>query len=429
MKTSVPEAKAVIGAGYGDEGKGLITDALVEGCGAAVTVVRFNGGAQAGHTVTLPDGRRHVFHHVGSGTLAGALTFLSRFFVADPILLATEIADLAAMGFTPRIAIDPDASITTPFDMMINQIAETARGAGRHGSCGLGFGETLERHLRPEFALTAGRLEKDARASLLAIRRRWVPERLARLGLWPLGSDDLALINDDAILEHWFEDVSAFLNAATISEAAELREADAIVFEGAQGLLLDQDRGAFPHVTRSNTGLKNVLTLAGEVGITNLEAVYVTRCYTTRHGAGPLAHELPGAPHADVIDTTNVANPWQGALRFGTLDLSILAQAIADDLSDAASSPLTVSHALAMTCLDQIGPGISCFTDGRVRQASPEELAEMAAHAAGPARLVTSRGPTREAVMGLSWGATTSRHATDDCAPKTSSLPSDALTL
>ncbi|MEJ2125462.1 MAG: adenylosuccinate synthetase, partial [Alphaproteobacteria bacterium] len=141
MNKTVPEAKAVIGAAYGDEGKGLITDALVASCGAAATVVRFNGGAQAGHTVTLPDGRRHVFHHIGSGTLAGAPTFLSRFFVANPILLATEIANLAAMGFTPSIAIDPDAPVTTPFDMMINQFAETARGSGRHGSCGLGFGE------------------------------------------------------------------------------------------------------------------------------------------------------------------------------------------------------------------------------------------------------------------------------------------------
>lgn len=429
MSKNVPEAKAVIGTGYGDEGKGLITDALVAGCGAAVTVVRFNGGAQAGHTVRLLDGRRHVFHHIGSGTLAGASTFLSRFFVANPILLATEIADLAAMGFTPRLAIDPDAPITTPFDMMINQFAETARGTGRHGSCGLGFGETLERQSRSEFALTAGRLEKDARASLLAIRRKWVPNRLARLGLWPLSPADLALIHDDAITEHWLEDITAFLDKVTISETTKLKEVDAIIFEGAQGLQLDQDRGAFPHVTRSNTGLKNVLTLAGEVGITHLEAIYVTRSYATRHGAGPLAHELPAAPHANVVDTTNVTNPWQGPLRFGTLDLSILGQAIADDLSDAVSSATTVSHALAMTCLDQIAAETSYIAGGCIDQAPPEEIAVMAAQAAGTARLFTSHGPTREAVTGLSWGAATSHHATDDCAPKTSSLSSEALTL
>src|SRR5262249_8795597 len=112
-------AKVVIGAGYGDEGKGLMTDALAASFGPAATVVRFNGGAQAGHTVTLASGRRHVFHHIGSGTLAGVRTFLSRFFVANPILFGPEIAALKSAGVTPRIMIDPDAPITTPYDMMI----------------------------------------------------------------------------------------------------------------------------------------------------------------------------------------------------------------------------------------------------------------------------------------------------------------------
>ena len=393
----MPIAKAVIGAGYGDEGKGLMTDALVAPYGAAATVVRYNGGAQAGHTVTLADGRRHVFHHVGSGAFAGAATFLSRFFVANPILLASEIADLAAIGVHPRIAIDPDAPVTTPFDMMINQIAERARGKGRHGSCGLGFGETLERNLRPEFALTVRQLKDGELPSRLSsIRRSWAPERLTRLGLWPIGDEDMALLNDDAIIEHWLEDAAAFLDAVAISEAARLREAEIIVFEGAQGLLLDQDRGAFPHVTRSNTGLKNVLTLAYEIGIGRLDAYYVSRSYATRHGAGPLAHELPGPPSADVVDATNIVNPWQGALRFGMLDLAILQRAVASDLSDAARATTRVSHSLAMTCLDQVGPAISYFENGRLRQTSAEALAARAAHAVAATALVTSFGPTRD---------------------------------
>jgi adenylosuccinate synthase len=390
-------AMAVIGAGYGDEGKGLITDAFAARFGPAATVVRFNGGAQAGHTVTLADGRRHVFHHIGSGTLAGARTFLSRFFVANPILLAAEVAALKSMGVTPRIMIDAYAPVTTPYDMMINQIAERARGGGRHGSCGLGFGETLERHLRPQFRLTAQSLEKDARRSLLAIRREWVPARLAQLGLWPPGNGDLALLDEDGILEHWLEDAAGFLEAVTIAGPASLITADAVIFEGAQGLLLDQDRGAFPHVTRSNTGLKNVLTLANETGIAQLGAVYVTRCYATRHGAGPLAHELPGPPNPDVIDNTNIPNPWQGQLRFGTLDLFILQCAIAADLSDAAQGAVTVSHTLAMTCLDQLGAIATCIDHGRRLEISPKRLAAIAAEASGATTLITCGGPSRDA--------------------------------
>ena len=395
----MPIAKVVIGAGHGDEGKGLMTDALVAPYRAAAIVVRYNGGAQAGHTVTLADGRRHVFHHIGAGTLAGAATFLSRFFVANPILLSTEIAGLAGIGVAPRIAIDPGTPVTTPFDMMINQIAERARGKGRHGSCGLGFGETLERQLRPEFALTVKQLEEDALSSRLkAMRRSWVPERLSRLGLWPLAAEDEVLLNDDAIIGHWLDDAAAFLDAVTISEAASLRNAEVLVFEGAQGLMLDQDRGAFPHVTRSNTGLKNVLTLAADIGIAHLDATYVTRCYATRHGAGPLAHELPGPPHPDVIDATNITNAWQGALRFGTLDLAILERAIVSDLSDAGPGTATVSHSLALTCLDQVGSTASYFDNGRLCQASPEKLAVAAERAVGAATLITSYGPTRDAV-------------------------------
>ncbi len=391
----MPVAKVVIGAGYGDEGKGLMTDALAALYGPAATVVRFNGGAQAGHTVALEDGRRHVFHHIGAGTLAGAQTFLSRFFVANPILLGPEIAALTSLGVTPRLMIDAGAPITTPYDMMINQFVERARGDGRHGSCGLGFGETLERHLRPEFRLTAGRLEKDALPFLLAIERAWVPERLGRLGLWPLSAEDMALLSDDAIVEHWLEDAAAFLGAVTIGDMASLRGAKPIVFEGAQGLLLDQDRGAFPHVTRSNTGLKNVLTLAAEAGIARLGVYYVTRCYATRHGAGPLTHELPGPPQPGAIDTTNVANAWQGALRFGTLDLSILRHAVASDLSDAARGTVAVSHALAVTCLDQVGATTACVDNGRTLKVSPDRLAAMAAHAVGAAALITCHGPSR----------------------------------
>jgi adenylosuccinate synthase len=389
-------AKVVIGAGYGDEGKGLMTDALAAPFGPAATVIRFNGGAQAGHTVTLANGRRHVFHHIGSGTLAGARTFLSRFFVANPILLGPEIAALKSAGVTPRIMIDPDAPVTTPYDMMINQIAERARGGSRHGSCGLGFGESLERHLRPQFQLAAGHLEKNVLRSLQTIRREWVPLRLSRLGLWPPNAGDLALLDDGGILEHWLEDAAAFLDSVTIAGTASLSTADAIIFEGAQGLLLDQHRGAFPHVTRSNTGLKNVLTVAAEAGIAHLEVTYVTRCYATRHGAGPLAHELPGPPHAGVIDTTNIPNPWQGPLRFGTLDLSILQRVVAADLSDAARGAITLSHGLAMTCLDQMAAVTACVAHERIIEVSPHKLAAMAARAVGATTLITCYGPSRE---------------------------------
>src|SRR5690348_14536867 len=124
-------ATVVIGANFGDEGKGLMTDYLCAAAGdssrgeiSGAMVVRFNGGAQAGHTV-FAGGRRHVFHHFGSGAFAGAATFLSRYFVVNPFLWAKERDEL---GFCPRVFVDRAAMLTTPYDMLVNQEAERIRG-------------------------------------------------------------------------------------------------------------------------------------------------------------------------------------------------------------------------------------------------------------------------------------------------------------
>lgn len=389
-------ATVVIGANYGDEGKGLITDAYAASVGADVLVVRFNGGAQAGHTVVTPDRRRHVFSHVGSGAFAGAPTFLSRFFVANPILFNREVAALARLGARPRVAIDRAAPVSTPWDMLINQTVEASRGAGRHGSCGIGFGETIERNLDARYALVAADLADGDRlaVTLDAIRRDYVPARLARLGLsdrWP-GLRDLVM--SEELVEDYKRDIATFRASVTLADVACLTSARHVIFEGAQGLLLDQDRGAFPHVTRSNTGLRNVLSLAQEAGIAALDVTYATRAYVTRHGAGPLAHALDGPPSAGARDATNVTNNWQGSLRYAWLDLDVLQRAIADDLSDAPAS-LRVWPTIAVTCLDQVGDRTTYVHGGRQCTASPEALVDAIAQAVGTESAVTSIGPTR----------------------------------
>jgi adenylosuccinate synthase len=172
-----------------------------------------------------------------------------------------------------------------------------------------------------------------------------------------------------------------------------------VIFEGAQGLGLDQTRGAFPHVTRSNTGLKNVLALAQEAGIGGLDVTYASRAYVTRHGAGPLEHALPCKPHAGVVDATNIDNPWQGSIRFGRLDLDLLAGRILDDLGDARGSGICVRHSLALTCLDQIEGKATYVAADVLRRASPEAMAVEAVEAVRAEGLLLSHGPTRETLM------------------------------
>lgn len=375
--TFATTAQVVIGGQFGDEGKGRLIDHYAASAGGDCMVVRFNGGAQAGHSVVTPEGRRHVFSHIGSGAFAGAATFLSRFFVANPILFLKEWQALAELGVTPTVWIDPASPATTPYDMLINQIIEKARGAGRHGSCGIGFGETLERQLDPAYALTVADLADAALADRLnAIRRDYAPARLARLGLGGSDVREAELLQSDALLERYIEDVRRFLDAVTVMSAPAAIQNRRILFEGAQGLLLDQQRGFFPYVTRSHTGLRNVLALASEWRLTRLEVTYATRVYQTRHGAGPLPGELSEKPYPGVTDPTNIPNDYQGALRFAWLNLDSLGAAIAADLSDARLTPeIALDPRLALTCLDQLGDRPAAYYQGgRLRRAGLETL-------------------------------------------------------
>lgn len=312
---------AVIGANYGDEGKGLMVDYLCEAHSADL-VVRFNGGAQAGHTVVTPIGERRVVHHVGSGTPLGVPTFLSRFFVVNPILFARDLP----LG---RVYVDSRAVVTTPFDMLANQASVTAR---QHGTCGAGIHETMKRSEDPRYRLTVAECQRDGVTKCLRIAFEYYR------------------CPDDAAVAHWVavfdEHLESFFRHV---ELAQSPPGKVFVFEGAQGLLLDQDAADFPHVTHSHTGLRNVLELAAEWRIPTPQPVYVSRTYLTRHGHGPLSDEQPMP--AWVVDPTNVQNEWQGSLRFAPLDPTTL---MARVRADAAPGRL-VPH-VALTCLDQHCP-------------------------------------------------------------------------
>lgn len=392
-------AKAVIGANYGDEGKGLMTDYHVAPAGRDGIVVRFNGGAQAGHTVTTPAGRRHVFSHIGSGALAGAATFLARHVVCHPTLFFKEAAGLAAL---PHVFVDDRAPVSTLYDILINQLVERHRGDGRHGSCGMGVGETIERNLDPDFALRVADLRQGAAYllhRLAAIRKDYVPGRLARLGIPALDSQGAEWLASDSAMQRYAHDAMRFCRATHAARPSVLGDYAQVVFEGAQGLLLDQERGAFPYVTRSHTGIRNALDVAVEAGIAALDVTYVSRAYLTRHGAGPLSNELPDKPYAGIEDRTNVPNEFQGTLRFAHLDLDLLVRSIRADFADALLYPGVAARLnLALTCLDQVGPAVSYVEDGMLKTSAPGMLADRLARRLDPGVVFTAWGPTRETV-------------------------------
>lgn len=410
---SEKSAVVIIGALFGDEGKGLLTDFHAARFGADCIVARFNGGAQAGHTVVLPDGRRHVFSHFGSGTPAGAATFLSRHFVSNPLLFLREAAELETLGIpAPVVYADERGLVTTPFDMLINQWAEAARGTGKHGSCGVGFGETIERSLSEEFLIEIPHLadENGLRIKLNAIREKWTPARLQKLNIPKLNPEQKELLLSDKLRDAFLEAAKEFYARLKLARPRILNTAKGVILEGAQGLLLDENYGWFPHVTRSHTGLKNAAELAAEAGIKRLDCVYITRCYATRHGAGPLPHELDKKPYPRVEDLTNIPNPHQDSLRFGWLDLDLLTKTINADFDLYGNLPkIKMTKSLAVTCLDQIDSARTFFVQGgHLRETSVDEFLTAAAQTAGITEVYTGSGPTRETVEKITFSSTIS---------------------
>lgn len=338
-------ARAVVGASFGDEGKGIITDYLCATQGAGM-VVRYNGGAQAGHTVVTPDRQRHVFSHFGSGSFCGVPTFLSQFFVVNPISYFKELDGLRALGVEPEVYAHPTCLVTTFADMIVNQRREDSLGAKRHGSVGVGINETHERSQLPHLKITMADIWNG-----MSLQSK-LEEICGKYAAFRSGSE----IPDAGAM------ISAFIRACEmLGEAINplgIAQCKDPVFEGAQGLLLDQDnKQFFPHVTRSRTGLHNVRVLCAQAGIKDIDAYYVSRTYLTRHGAGPLPGEDPSLCYAD---DTNKPNPYQGAIRFAPLDAGSLLKRCAADSGSAFSLALTHCDQRAAPCeaaLYSYGPG------------------------------------------------------------------------
>jgi adenylosuccinate synthase len=341
-------ASVVIGANYGDEGKGLITDFETERLTADV-VCRFNGGAQAGHTVSRDD-KLHVFGHVAAGTFAGAKTLLGSKFIVNPMVLEKELRALKHA----TVMAHPRARVSTIYDMALNAMVETKRGNDRHGSCGLGINETVTRH--EQFPITVEDLRGpiiDLASKLKTIRQKYIPSRMQELGVEPLTNAHRDIFESDG----WHN--MAVRLADRAFDLQRPRQGSQYVFEGAQGLALDEFLGEFPHVTRSITGLPYAIIEAAEAGVQELQPIYVTRSYLTRHGAGPLPAEGQEFGAYNAIDTTNIHNQWQGTLRYAPLNLPMLDKLIAADMQRAefvamAHGVKILRPTIAVTCLDQL---------------------------------------------------------------------------
>lgn len=336
--------KVVIGANFGDEGKGLMTDYFCSNFNKNEKVlnIRFNGTCQAGHTVVKGE-KRHIFSHFGAGSFnENVVTFLTSDFYVNPILFNSEYEKLVELGVTPIVIIDSNAPVVTFYDMLYNRVIESSRGENRHGSCGMGLWESLLRG-RANYVLTVDDLRKGQRKlgnQIIDIRDNYFTEKFKQDGIVFNGAvvDDIDWFDENIIDNYIFEGKKMLDRVIIEDEKSVLNRFNNIVFEGAQGLLLDwMNREYMPYLTASRTGLFNVNRLLKLIDDEfDFEVCYMTRSYFTRHGAGPLITEVENKEILGVTenDKTNHLNPWQGVFRYGYFDLDLFEKTVEKDLKD-----------------------------------------------------------------------------------------------
>lgn len=327
------KATLVAGLGFGDEGKGTMTQYLAKESDASL-VVRYNGGAQAAHNVYTADGKHHTFAQFGAATFEGVRTHLSKFVVVEPFAIIKEGRDLQRLGFNsfPLLTIDSRALLISQYHWSANRLREFFR-TEKHGTCGRGVGEAVVDAMSATNDVPRMGDIADPVAllrTLKEVQERKYEEFKGLLSSVP--KDDLMeravkflLQPANEVVEHYqgLTSVLQIVGPGFLSTEVGLAN---MVFEGAQGVLLDQDYGFQPHTTWSNTTFGNALSLLEEAGFHgDLWKVGVTRSFMSRHGHGP----LPTEEARDVVlDKHNSLNLWQGDFRVGRLDLVLLRYAL-----------------------------------------------------------------------------------------------------
>ena len=345
----MPNVKFVIGANYGDEGKGLMSAYFANKAadeGKRCLTVLYNGGPQRGHTVETKSGYRRVFHHLAAGSCYDSDTYFYEDFLVNPMTFLQEHENEAC-------AASPLCRVVTPFDMMVNQMKEQGRGDARHGSCGMGIFETITRYDNNSYFLKLYDLYSLGNRGIfnyLTDVQRYYESMGFRF-------DSIPGLNLNGLKTNWARDMIEFGNRVTLWHDPKkmFNTYDTIIFEGGQGLALDMDNmDNFPHLTPSNTGSKRMIPWVKEMygADVPIEIAYVSRTYLTRHGNGPFPNVCLDTTNVEQ-DMTNQPNPWQGTLRLSGFNREAIRQMTSRIQKDMAEvkkvGMINVDYSLAIT--------------------------------------------------------------------------------
>lgn len=352
---SVQNIKIIVGSLAGDEGKGLATDYFASKADGNILGVLTNGSSQRAHTVDTSDGKHHVFSHFSSATFRGADTYISKYFVVNPIKFVEEYMQLyREFGVMPKVYMHPDCKFVTPWDILAN-LAEL-RKTGKYNSCGCGFWKTLERYNNDVYSVSfqeACNLITFSESSFKDVKQYY--------------KKDLDLIttpiNMSGLERHFIDDMFFLLHHVIWINDVILNQYENIIFENGQGLMIgeQQPEKDWDYCTPSNTGIKYAVEIIRSINSLDfeqkkVEICYVSRTYMTRHGQGDIPNLCQKQDiNPEMNDQTNVFNVCQGHLRYGLLPVQEMLNnfycevVISTDLHFNGIGTNNITHSLMLT--------------------------------------------------------------------------------
>jgi adenylosuccinate synthase len=357
-------ATVVVGAQWGDEGKGKIVDLLAQN---SDVVCRYQGGPNAGHTIVV-DGETWKIRQVPSGVVSGKTSVIGAGCVVDPEVLIAELDDIAARGADPAVVVvSGNAHLIMPWHVAIDQASERRLGKLQIG--------TTRRGIGPAYADKASRIGIRVQDLLdPKILRQKIETALAEKNVWlerVYETEGIDLEDVAARYEGYAQRLRPYIGDVSLLVDRALRDGKKVLFEGAQATLLDLDHGTYPFVTSSNPVASGAATGTG-IGPTRIDRVLgVAKAYVTRVGEGPFPSEIAGADQGRLRELGGEYGTVTGReRRCGWLDLVALRYAVR----------INGLTSLALTKLDVLSVFPELPVCVRYRLRDGDETAEFPAH-------------------------------------------------
>jgi len=364
-------AIVVVGIQWGDEGKGKVIDFL---SAQADIVVRHQGGNNAGHTV-YANGQCHILHLLPIGAIRGKLCAIGSGVVVDPRVLVTEIGELREKGvsLTPdNLLISPNCHVIFPHHIQIDTLREKRRGKSAIGTTSRGIGPAYRDKIDRCGTRLGDLVDKDRCRDRLRSQLDYINGLLVEYYKEP------AIEFEEVYSEYRAlgDKVAPYLSDVPHRLAQAADRGENILFEGAQGTLLDIDAGTFPFVTSSNTGSGGACTGAGFPPSRIDGCLGIVKAYTTRVGAGPFPTELP-EEEADRLRNAGPVGEFGATTgrprRCGWFDAPLVKRAVMLNGADR----LAVTRLDILSEFDTIPMGVGYHLNGAEKDLAPEDLSAL----------------------------------------------------